>query len=136
MIHAALAALADAGMKVERASRVVTSRPLGPSKRAYANAAAVIRTKAQPPELLARLQRIEAEFGRRRRGQRWGARVLDLDIVLWSGGAWATPGLVVPHIAFRSRDFVLRPACEIAGDWRDPLSGRTLRQLRARLTPS
>ncbi len=134
VIAAALAALGDADIVVERASRVVTSRPIGPSMRAYANAAAVIATKAQPPELLASLQRIEAEFGRRRRGQRWGARVLDLDIVLWSGGAWASPGLVIPHVLFRTRDFVLGPAASIAGDWRDPLSRFRLRQLRARLT--
>ena len=82
VIAAALANLGRAGISVERASRVVTTRPIGPSRRMYANAAVVIRTKFQPPELLARLQRIEAEFGRRRRGQRWSARVLDLDVVL------------------------------------------------------
>lgn len=131
VIHAALAALGDAGLTVEKVSRVVTSRPVGPTRRDYANAAAVVRSKAEPPDLLAILQAIEARFGRRRRGQPWRARVLDLDIVLWSGGPWATPGLVVPHVAFRSRDFVLGPACEVAGDWCDPLSGRTLLQLRA-----
>lgn len=134
VIAAALAALGRAGITVEQASGVVTSRPIGPSRRAFANAAAVIRTKAQPPELLDRLQRIEADFGRRRRGQRWSARVLDLDVVLWSGGAWASPGLVVPHVMFRTRDFVLGPAVQIAGGWRDPLSGLSLRHLRARLT--
>ena len=127
VIAAALASLGRVGITVERASRVVTSRPIGPSRRAYANAAAVIRSKAQPPELLARLQRIEAEFGRRRRGQRWSARVLDLDVILWSGGAWASPGLVVPHVMFRTRDFVLGPAVQIAGGWRDPISGMQLR---------
>jgi len=136
VIGAALAALGQAGLKVEAAARVVTSRPLGPSRRAYANSAAVIRSRADPPELLAMLQAIEARFGRRRRGQRWGARVLDLDVVLWSGGAWVSPGLVVPHIAFRTRDFVLRPAAQIAGGWRDPITGYTLRQLCARLTRS
>jgi 2-amino-4-hydroxy-6-hydroxymethyldihydropteridine diphosphokinase len=58
--------------------------------------------------------------------------VLDLDIVLWSGGAWSGPGLTVPHIAFRERRFVLDPAAEVAPAWRDPVSGRTLRQLAAR----
>jgi 2-amino-4-hydroxy-6-hydroxymethyldihydropteridine diphosphokinase len=82
------------------------------------------------------LQSIEARFGRRRRGQRWRARVLDLDIVLWSGGAWASPGLIVPHVAFRERLFVLGPAAKIAGDWRDPVTGLSLRQLLARLKRS
>jgi 2-amino-4-hydroxy-6-hydroxymethyldihydropteridine diphosphokinase len=133
VIGAALAALEQADLSVEAASRIVTSRPIGPSRRAYANAAAIVRTDLEPPDLLAELLVIETRFGRRRRGQRWGARVLDLDIVLWSGGAWASPGLVIPHVSFRERDFVLRPAAEIAGDWRDPLSGLFLRQLLARL---
>ncbi len=136
VIAAALVALGEAGLKVERASRVVASRPLGPSQRTYANAAAVIRARLDPPDLLAALQDIEAAFGRRRRGQRWGARVLDLDVVLWSGGPWASPGLVVPHVAFRTRDFVLDPAAEVAGDWRDPNTGLSLRQLWWRIRRS
>jgi 2-amino-4-hydroxy-6-hydroxymethyldihydropteridine diphosphokinase len=136
VIRAALAELGHEGIMVERASPIIASRPLCPSRRTYANAAAVIRTRADPPELLAILQDIETRFGRRRRGQPWRARVLDLDVVLWSGGAWESPGLVVPHVSFRERDFVLGPAARIAGDWRDPLSGLTVRQLRARLTRS
>lgn len=45
---------------------------------------------------------------------RWGARVLDLDIALWEGGAWASRGLTVPHVAFRERAFVLTPATALA----------------------
>jgi 2-amino-4-hydroxy-6-hydroxymethyldihydropteridine diphosphokinase len=59
--------------------------------------------------------------------------VLDLDVVLWSGGAWASSRLTVPHAAFRTRTFVLDPAATIAPDWRDPLTGLTLRQLAVRL---
>ena len=63
-----------------------------------------------------------------------GARVLDLDIVLWSGGAWGSPGVTIPHPAFAQRDFVLHPAAAIAPGWRDPITGRTIAQLRSRLT--
>ena len=110
------------------ASPVVRSAPLGPSRRRYANAAALIESDEAPPELLARLKAVERAFGRRR-GRLWGARVLDLDIVLWSGGAWASAGLTVPHVAFRARAFVLRPLMRIAPGWRDPVTGRTVRQL-------
>ncbi len=134
VLAAALARLDRKGLHLEAASPVMTSQPLGPSRRCYANGAAVVRSKLDPPEMLERLQHIERKFGRHRSGQRWGARVLDLDIVLWSGGAFAAPGLIVPHAQFRLRSFVLRPASTIAPGWRDPISGLTLRQLNFRLT--
>lgn len=134
VLHAALAALDHGKLALEAASPVITSAPLGASARRYANAAAIVRTRLKPARMLARLQKLERGFGRRRGGQRWRARMLDLDIVLWSGGAFAAPGLTVPHVAFRTRDFVLAPAARIAPGWRDPLTGLTVRHLLARLT--
>lgn len=134
VLRAAIAALAAAGVTVEAAAPIVTSAPLGPSLRRYANSAALIATDLAPDELLDLLKRIEGHFGRRAGGQRWSSRVLDLDLVLWSGGAWSSPGLTVPHAAFRARDFVLTPALAIAADWRDPVTNLSLRQLKARLT--
>jgi 2-amino-4-hydroxy-6-hydroxymethyldihydropteridine diphosphokinase len=131
VLRAALAELEAEGITVERTSHVASSAPLGPSPRRYANSAAIVATELEPPALLRRLKAIERRFGRRG-GRRWASRVLDLDIVLWSGGAWSGPGLTVPHIAFRERRFVLDPAAEVAPAWRDPVSGRTLRQLAAR----
>ncbi len=122
------------GLRLERRSPVVRSAPLGPSRRRYANAAAIVRSAQAPEELLASLKAVERAFGRRARGRRWRERVLDLEIVLWSGGPWATRHLTVPHTAFRTRRFVLHPASAIAGDWRDPLTGLKVRHLLARLT--
>jgi 2-amino-4-hydroxy-6-hydroxymethyldihydropteridine diphosphokinase len=127
-VRAALAAIGGVVMT----SPLVTTAPLGPARRRFVNAAALIESDDSPPELLARLKAIEAAFGRRR-GQRWTDRVIDLDIVLWSNGAWASDGLTVPHPQFRRRDFVLRPIAAIVPDWRDPLTGLTMRQLAARL---
>jgi 2-amino-4-hydroxy-6-hydroxymethyldihydropteridine diphosphokinase len=115
------------------ASRIVSSAPVGPSIRRYANALVLVKSHEPPPAMLARLKEIERAFGRRR-GRRWGSRVIDLDIVLWSGGPWSSAGLTVPHVAFRTRAFVLAPLTELAPAWRDPLTGRTMRQLSARLT--
>ena len=134
MIGAALKRLADEGFEVIAAAPVLHTAPIGPSLRRYANSAAVIETALEPPELLALLKRVEREFGRRAGGQRWASRVLDLDIVLWSGGPFAAPGLTIPHPLFRARGFVLDPAASIAPRWRDPVTGLTVRQLRARLT--
>ena len=141
VLCAALGALDGAkGIRLKAASRIIASAPLGPpdamARRRYANAAAIVRSKLDPPTLLARLQAIEAAFARRRRGQRWGARTLDLDIVMWSGGAWASPALTIPHPAFRTRRFVLAPALAIARGWRDPLTGLTIAHLAARLDRS
>jgi 2-amino-4-hydroxy-6-hydroxymethyldihydropteridine diphosphokinase len=127
-VRAAIAALTG----VVAVSPVVASDPVGPSIRRYANAVALVESSDEPPAMLARLKAIERGFGRRR-GQRWSARVIDLDIILWSGGSWSSPGLTIPHVAFRERDFVLSPLRDVAPDWRDPLSGLTVRQLYARL---
>jgi 2-amino-4-hydroxy-6-hydroxymethyldihydropteridine diphosphokinase len=123
-VRAAIAAL---GAVVAR-SPVIASAPLGPSIRRFANAAVLIESDETPPMLLDRLKRIEADFGRRR-GQRWGARVIDLDILLWSGGIWRDDRLIVPHVGLRHRAFVLTPLAAIAPDWRNPISARTIRQL-------
>lgn len=130
-VRAALAALAASGGAVVMTSPMIATAPLGPARRRFVNAAALVESDDTPPEMLARLKAIEMAFGRRR-GQRWTDRVIDLDIILWSGGAWASDGLTVPHPEFRRRDFVLRPLAAIVPDWRDPVTGLTVRQLAAR----
>jgi 2-amino-4-hydroxy-6-hydroxymethyldihydropteridine diphosphokinase len=122
---------AAAAIGAELLSTVRSTPALGPAGRGFANAAAIVRSGLEPPQLLARLKEIERAFGRRG-GRRWGPRVLDLDIILWSEGCWEGGGLVVPHPAFRARRFVLEPIAELAPDWRDPISGATMRQLLAR----
>lgn len=123
------AALAEVG-GVRAVSRTFKTPAVGPSDRRFVNQAAIIESDEAPPALLARLKAIERAFGRRR-GERWGARVIDLDIILWSGGAWTSPGLVIPHVAFRHRRFVLDPLAQVAADWRDPVTRRTVRHLSA-----
>jgi 2-amino-4-hydroxy-6-hydroxymethyldihydropteridine diphosphokinase len=105
---------------------------LGPAGRSFANAVALVESDLEPPALLARLKQAERDFGRRG-GRRWGPRVLDLDILLWSQGAWAGDGLIIPHPEYRRRRFVLEPLAEIAPGWRDPITGATTRQLLHRL---
>ncbi|RJF91545.1 2-amino-4-hydroxy-6-hydroxymethyldihydropteridine diphosphokinase [Sphingomonas cavernae] len=132
VIAAALAEIEAEGVAIRALSATFETAPIGPSRRRYANAAAIVECGDTPPALLARLKRIERAFGRRP-AQRWAARVLDLDIVLWSGGIWASPGLGIPHRHFRDRGFVLRPLAEIAPDWRDPLAGLSVRHHLYRL---
>ncbi|MCL9982458.1 MAG: 2-amino-4-hydroxy-6-hydroxymethyldihydropteridine diphosphokinase [Erythrobacter sp.] len=132
VVCAALEEIAALGTVSARAP-VIASAPMGAAQRRFANAALVLESELTPPALLAAAKRMEREFGRRR-GQRWGDRVLDVDIVLWSGGRWTSPGLAIPHPQYRRRAFVLGPAAAIARDWRDPASGLSVAQLHARLT--
>lgn len=136
VVAAAFHALAEHGLTLHARGPIIDSAPIGPSLRRYANSACVVESDLAPPDLLTLLQAIERRFGRtraQRRGQRWRARALDLDIVLWSGGVWVSPTLVIPHREMRGRDFVLGPASAIAGRWRDPVTGLSLAHLRARL---
>ncbi len=132
VIRAALEEIAALGTVTAR-SRLIATPPLGAARRRFANAALVLESDLAPTALLAAAKRMEREFGRRR-GQRWGDRVLDVDIVLWSGGVWRSVGLTIPHPSFAQRTFVLAPARTIAAGWRDPVSGLTLTQAHARLT--
>jgi 2-amino-4-hydroxy-6-hydroxymethyldihydropteridine diphosphokinase len=113
-------------------SRIHATPALGPAGRGFANAVALVESRLTPDELLTELKVLERSFGRRP-GRRWGPRVLDLDIILWSGGAWGGPGPIVPHPEYRNRAFVLVPLTEIAPGWRDPLTGLSTRHLLARI---
>lgn len=138
VLLAALDRIDAPDMEIVAVSAIIDSAPLGPSRRRYANAALLLASRLDPPDLLDRLQAIESDFGARR-GQRWSARTLDLDIILWSEGAWDDDHVTVPHPAYRSRDFVLAPLTQIAGDWRDPVTHRLVRHhhaLVARRRPS
>lgn len=130
-LRAAVAALESVGA-IEAVSQIVATPALGPAGRSFANAAAIVASELDPHALLAALKGIERGFGRRP-GRRWGPRVLDLDILLWSGGRWRGSGLTVPHPEMARRAFVLEPLRGIAPAWRVPPSGRTVRQLATAL---
>ena len=138
VVAAAITALATAGLPIVARSTIIATTPVGPSSRRYANAVVAVASDAPLPAILATLQAIERDFGRRR-ARRWGARVVDLDIV--AAGRTVTPrnwrgarhGLIVPHRGLADRDFVLAPLVEIAAGWRHPVLHLSARQLRARL---
>lgn len=133
IVRAAMMALDLPPFTVLARSPIIASAPIGPSARTYANAALLLASPLPPLAMLARLQSIEAQFGRRRQ-QRWGARTLDLDLLLWSGGTMRHPRLAIPHPALPVRDFVLGPLQSIVPRWRHSDSNRSIRQLAARRT--
>ena len=117
-------------------SPTILNPAVGDAGRDFANAVALVATHLSPPELLVELKEIERDFGRRK-GRRWGARVLDLDVIAWSKGRWRGPGLTVPHPRLAQRDFVLGPLSMIAPGWRltGPLTARHLAHRLARTAP-
>jgi 2-amino-4-hydroxy-6-hydroxymethyldihydropteridine diphosphokinase len=131
VVRAAIAALPGVGCQVQAVSPIIATAPLGPGTRRYANAVVALDWPHGLPGLLALLKAIERGFGRRR-GQRWGDRVLDLDIIAAGDAVVRTRSLTVPHRELARRRFVLDPLVRVAPGWRDPVSGLTARQLRAR----
>jgi 2-amino-4-hydroxy-6-hydroxymethyldihydropteridine diphosphokinase len=101
-------------VEVTRVSTFYRNPPLGPEDQPwYVNAVARVRTRLGPEELLRLLQQIEAALGRVR-GEKWGPRLIDLDLLLYNGEMIFTPNLVVPHPEMHHRAFVLAPLAEIA----------------------
>lgn len=91
----------------------------------FLNAAAVGESTLSAPAILDVLLAVEAGFGRERPQPR-APRTLDLDLIFYGGEIIDTPGLTVPHPRFRERRFVLEPLAEIAADWVDPVTGKTV----------
>ncbi|MCL4115650.1 UNVERIFIED_CONTAM: hypothetical protein GTU68_056401 [Idotea baltica] len=96
-------------------SSCYTSKPLDESDQPnYFNAVALLESSLDPFTLLEKLQKIEKNQGRIRTNQHWGARTLDLDILLFGQHIINHPKLTVPHYHMHARSFVLYPLNEIA----------------------
>lgn len=95
-------------------SPIYSSHPVGPQDQPdYINAVMHVRTPLSPLDLLGQLQAIENQHGRRR-STRWGARTLDLDLLLYDDLILNAPDLIVPHAELANRAFVLYPLSDIA----------------------
>jgi 2-amino-4-hydroxy-6-hydroxymethyldihydropteridine diphosphokinase len=116
-------------------SSLFDSAPVGPPQPRYLNAAVALECALPPSRLLTILQRIEEDLGRRRDGRRWGARPIDLDILLWDEEVVAEANLQVPHLELHKRRFVLEPLLELAPEVKHPVLGATVKELLAQLAP-
>ena len=116
------------GVRLEQCSSLYGSRPLileGAAEQPdFVNAVAAVLTQQSPRELLEALQELESRAGRPARHERWGPRVLDLDLLLFGQLTLDEPGLRLPHPGVVDRNFVLYPLAQIAPELEVPGRGR------------
>ncbi|MFC4453028.1 2-amino-4-hydroxy-6-hydroxymethyldihydropteridine diphosphokinase [Deinococcus sonorensis] len=112
---------------VQAGSHLYRTRAVGgpPGQPDYLNAALALGTDLDPGALLRALLQTEERYGRVR-VERWGPRVLDLDLIGVGGQVIQQAGLTLPHPLAFERGFVLAPLAEVAPGWRHPLSGETV----------
>jgi len=128
-LEAALNVLAQTtGIVLEARSRWYLTNAVGPPQPNYLNGCALLQVTLTPQALLDMLLQTEAKFGRVRR-ERWGARTLDLDLLLFDDVILSTPNLQIPHPRMAERAFVLVPLAEIAPHWVEPISGNAIATL-------
>ena len=118
------------GVSLERRSSLYATAPVGPAQPEYRNAVVALFTAGAPEALLAALLDIERAHGRVR-AERWGPRVLDLDILLWGDRVADRPGLRVPHPELHHRRFALEPLAELDPHARHPVLQKTVAELLA-----
>ncbi|MGF7163176.1 2-amino-4-hydroxy-6-hydroxymethyldihydropteridine diphosphokinase [Rhodoligotrophos appendicifer] len=146
-VERAIGSFSDSEIFVLRASTILRTSPYGKLHQpSFANAVIAVTTHLPPHALLKRLHTIEHRAGRKR-GERWGPRVLDLDLLAYGDLVTRRPThqewkagrrhpLVLPHPELPLRPFVLRPIQEIAPFWHHPISGLTAAQMGNRLMPA
>jgi 2-amino-4-hydroxy-6-hydroxymethyldihydropteridine diphosphokinase len=116
------------GIRCQSVSHWYQTVAIGPLQPDYLNGCAILETWLSPEDLLIQLLTIEQQFGRQRQ-ERWGARTLDLDLIFYGDRALNLPQLQIPHPRFSERAFVLVPLAEIAPNWVDPHSQKTIADL-------
>lgn len=134
-----LMAIAELGKlprtKVTAVSPFYDTEPVGgvPQDNFY-NAVVRLNTALLPLQLLEQLKRLESEVFHRTPSQRWGARSIDLDILLYGELAFTCEELTIPHPRLAERRFVLQPLADIAPDLIHPTSGKRIVELLTELT--
>ena len=114
-----------------RASEVFETEPWGVTDQPHFLNACLcldIDGESDPEALLASLKAIERRMGRKET-IRWGARLIDIDILLIGDRVYESPILRVPHLHLPERAFVLTPLIQILPGWSHPLTGKSLEEM-------
>jgi 2-amino-4-hydroxy-6-hydroxymethyldihydropteridine diphosphokinase len=118
------------GISVVRVAPLIETAPVGGpvGQGKYLNGVAQLHCSFSAVELLAIMLDVENQLGRRR-NHKWGARTIDLDLLLFEDQIIDTPHLQVPHPLLHEREFVLGPLAELAPDFVHPVLGKTVREI-------
>lgn len=129
---------------IERTSQIYGSEPWGfHAEEMFANQALMLQTTLSPIEALDEALATEQEVGRNREGEqeekaltgeRYASRVVDVDVMFYDDEVIDTTRLMVPHPLLHLREFALQPLCEIMGDYRHPVLGKSLDTIYQELT--
>lgn len=129
ILESALKRLADTPqITLQAQSSIYQTVAIGPPQPDYLNAAALLTTRLDPQTLLQTLLALEAQFGRVRR-ERWGPRLLDLDLLFYDNCRINSPLLQLPHPHMTERAFVLVPLAEIAPHWIHPITQMSVAEM-------
>ena len=133
-VRTALVRLADLPLsRLQCRSSLYGSVPMGPvAQPDYCNAVAALLTQLEAPALHAALRELERQLGRESAPQRWGPRVIDLDLLAYADERRSDAQLTLPHAGIAERNFVLHPWREISPELLIPGLGR-VGELAARL---
>ena len=127
------AMMTDRGNRVFRVSPFYRTEPVGKKDQGwFVNAVAALETSRSPRDLLGFLQGIEREMGRERK-EKWGPRIIDLDILFYADWVVREEGLAIPHPRLQERRFVLAPLNDIAPELRHPVLNKSVAKILAEL---
>ena len=128
-LAAAIEPLEAAGIQIKRRSSIYETEPQDRREQPwFLNMVLEVETDLLPLEVLARIQKIEMELGRKRDVPQ-GPRTIDIDILFYGSSVITTPELEIPHPSMAARRFVLEPLAELAPNLRHPMLGKTIREL-------
>ena len=114
---------------IRRRSALYETAPWGKTDQAdFINQALLVETPLDAPTLLQTLLQVESAMGRQRI-EKYGSRVIDIDILFFNDATIRQPGLLIPHPEIQNRRFVLEPLAEIAPDHLHPVLGLSVREL-------
>lgn len=133
MAQAIQAIAALPGVQINKSSSLYETEPWGKTdQEKFLNQVIEIETSLKPADLLRELQKIEIKMGRQRK-EKWGPRLIDLDILLYGNEVMEDPHLTIPHPRMRERLFVLVPLAEIGADIQFPEDGATIEEVLSRV---